>query len=87
MVHAELNACLQAGKEARGCTIYVYPGFSYPCLCHVCAGAVIQKGIIRAVGLIRNGDEELAARWKESLDIAAIMIEEAEIEVCTYNEI
>jgi len=81
VVHAELNAILQAGERARGGTIYVYPSFGAPSLCSNCAKAVIQSGIIRSVGFEPNVDEERAARWAEELAIASTMCGEAGIKV------
>jgi deoxycytidylate deaminase len=33
VVHAEVNAVIQAGKEADGSTLYVYPSFMLPPIC------------------------------------------------------
>jgi dCMP deaminase len=43
-VHAEMNALLQAGKTARGGTIYVN---GYPC--KICARLIVNAGIKRVV--------------------------------------
>jgi dCMP deaminase len=37
IVHAEVNACLLAGERARGGSLYVYPSFAIPNVCHECA--------------------------------------------------
>jgi dCMP deaminase len=81
VVHAELNAILQAGDRAKGATIYVYPSFGAPSLCENCAKAVIQAGVVRTVGFEPNIDEERAARWAESLAIALTMCDEAGVQV------
>lgn len=86
VAHAELNAILLAGDKARGSTIYVYPGFGSPNLCTECAKAVIQSGIKRAVGLVPPIDAERKARWRESLDIAQMMCDEAGVETVEYPE-
>lgn len=44
MVHAELNAILNAGRSLVGWTIY-----ATTCPCAHCAGAIIQAGIARVV--------------------------------------
>jgi dCMP deaminase len=77
VVHAELNAILQAGERARGATIYVYPAFGKPPLCSGCAKAVIQSGIRRAVGYEPEPGNEAAERWAPELAIAAEMCGEA----------
>jgi dCMP deaminase len=45
VVHAELNAILNAGRSVAGCTLYVWPLFT----CNDCAKIVIQSGIGRIV--------------------------------------
>jgi dCMP deaminase len=77
VVHAELNAVLAAGDKARDATIYVFPAFGCPPLCSNCAKAVIQAGIRRVVGYTPNIDPATAERWKEELDAAFLMCNEA----------
>jgi len=86
VVHAEANACLQAGAAARGGTIYVYPGWGSPCMCTDCAKTAIQAGIKRSVGLIRKIDADKLARWKESLELAQQMCDEAGLKTDTYSD-
>src|SRR5690348_15713400 len=45
VVHAEMNAILNATRDLFGCTIYVYPY----CPCAPCASAIIQTGMKRVV--------------------------------------
>lgn len=78
VVHAELNAILQAGDKARGSTLYLYPAFGYPPCCNECCKAVIQAGIHRIVGI---KPEEENDRWEDSLRVARIMCEEAGIKI------
>jgi len=52
-VHAEMNALLQAGKNARGGTIYVN---GYPC--KICARLIANAGINRVVTSGTYSDEE-----------------------------
>lgn len=77
VVHAELNAILAAGEKARGATVYVYPAFGSPPLCSSCAKAVIQAGILRVVGYKPDVAPEVAARWKDELEAARLMCDEA----------
>ena len=37
VVHAEVNACLDAGKDAEGGTLYVWPTLMVPNICPNCA--------------------------------------------------
>lgn len=85
VVHAEVNAILTAGHQARGGTLYVYPGFGSPCMCTGCAKSAIQAGIRRVVGLIEEIDPERLARWSASLHNAQLMCDEAGIEVKVYS--
>jgi dCMP deaminase len=43
-VHAEVNALMQAGPEARGCTLYVTMS---PCF--ACASVIVNAGIVKVV--------------------------------------
>lgn len=81
MVHAEVNALKMAGVHALGGTIYVVPSFTIPCLCHSCANACAEHGIVRAVGW-EPGPEavERAARWADSLAVAKAVCDEVGIE-------
>jgi len=81
VVHAELNAILQAGHRARGGTIYVYPSFGPPSLCTGCAKAVIQSGVVRSVGFEPVEGDERAERWADELAMANIMCQESGITV------
>ncbi len=52
-VHAEQNALLQAGRDARGATMYVN---AYPC--KICAKMIINAGIERVVVSGEYADSE-----------------------------
>ncbi len=45
VVHAEMNALLQAGWQAAGCTLYSWPLAP----CERCAAHIAQAGIVRVV--------------------------------------
>lgn len=82
IVHAEVNAILLAGQNARGSTLYVYPSFAIPNVCNECAKAVIQSGIKRVVGFTpKPEDAERAKRWKDSILISKTMLEEAGVKI------
>lgn len=82
VVHAEVNALIQAGKEARRGTIYIYPAFGKPNVCSECAKVLIQSGVKRVVGL---EPKEPNDRWKDSLSLSQMMLNEALVEVVTYE--
>lgn len=86
VVHAELNAILQAGDKADGATLYVYPGFDPPYVCSGCAKAVIQSGVSTIVSYRSTIDEDRRIRWKDELYAANQMIQEAMIFVTDYEE-
>lgn len=77
VVHAEQNAIIQAGHDARGGTIYVYPSFWHPNICHDCAKLSIQAGIRCVVGYEADPNNPRIANWKESLELSGQMFKEA----------
>lgn len=80
VVHAEVNAILQAGPKAKGATIYVYPSFWEPNICHDCAKFAIQAGIKAVVGYDYDPNNPRAASWRESIELAGMMFKEAGVE-------
>lgn len=78
VIHAELNAILNARGPVDGCTIYIN------CVggaCDRCAAHVIQAGIKRQVCLPIQAD----FRWKESMEAGRKMYREAGVEVVELN--
>jgi deoxycytidylate deaminase len=86
VVHAEVNAIIQAGHKARGAMLYVYPSFMLPPICADCAGAAIQAGIVGIVGYNPNPEDERVKRWAESISHAKTMWEEAGLFIHSYDE-
>lgn len=62
IIHAEMNAILNAHGPVEGCTLYT----STLPPCDRCAVFVVQAGITRVV-FEKIADKELAERWAESL--------------------
>lgn len=87
VVHAEVNAIVQAGESARGSTLYVYPSFQMPPICSRCAGVVIQAGVAGIVGFLPDADDERANRWSDSIKIAGDMWDEAGLPYRSYEEV
>ena len=77
IVHAEVNAILQAGQLAKGATLYVYPSFAEPPICNECCKFAIQAGIKEIVGLKSHKDDERNKRWADSIAISKLMCLEA----------
>lgn len=73
MVHAELNAILNARRDVAGWTIFVT---QHPC--HECAKAIIQVGIIMIVCPAPKGEE---SKWHTSHELAHRLLEEAGVSV------
>jgi dCMP deaminase len=72
MVHAELNAILNATKSVVGAEIYVtHP----PCV--KCASVIIQSGIVCVAS--PKPTEDLLSRWKDSLELASSLFREASV--------
>jgi dCMP deaminase len=79
IVHAEINAISKAGLLAKGSTLYVYPTFSLPPICHDCCKLAIQHQIKEVVGYYADPKSDVAKRWEESYNISKMMLEEAGI--------
>ena len=76
IIHAEMNAILNAHGPVEGCTLYT----STLPPCDRCAVFVVQAGITRVV-FEKIAEKELAERWAESLAKTADIFKEAGIPV------
>lgn len=85
--HGEVNACIQAGHQARGCTLYVYPSFMLPPICAECAKVAIQSGVRGIVGYNPNPEDERVKRWAASISVAKEMWTEAGLFIRSYDEV
>lgn len=72
IVHGEVNAMAFAQRDLHGCTLYTVPFMP----CSICAGQVIQRGIIRVVAPYSDNP-----RWVDSFDLTRRMFAEAGIEL------
>jgi dCMP deaminase len=86
IVHAEVNACLLAGDQAKGCSIYVYPTIGFPPTCNECAKVVIQSGIKRVVGFSLSPEDKSlhklnADKWRRAAEISEQMYKEAGVKL------
>lgn len=79
VVHAEVNAILDAGRDARGATLYMFGFNSAPC--DNCTKHAIAAGIKRVVG----GGTPTPERWKANLEQAAETLAEAGIGFAGYD--
>lgn len=77
VVHAEVNAVVTAGREAKGGTLYVWPSFALPPICNECCKVAITAGIKEIVGFVADENDERAIRWKDSIAIAKMLCDEA----------
>lgn len=77
IVHAEVNALMDAGKEARGCALYTT---FHPCA--QCAAMLIQAGI----RVVYTRPAEADERWKEDREIAQLMLREAGVHIITLED-
>lgn len=76
IIHAEMNAILSAREPLKGYTLYCSL-FT----CARCAVHVIQAGISRVVAPELNNE-----RWKNSIDHAASLYAEADVETVFVHE-
>lgn len=79
VVHAEVNAIINAGTKAVGSTLYVWPSFALPPICNECCKVAITAGVDTIVGFVADETDERALRWKDSIAIAKMMCDEAGI--------
>jgi len=82
VIHAEMNAILNANEPVKGFSLYTWPG----ACCANCAKHIIQAGIstvvIRKVPQEEMNDKRLqASRWGAEWVISEAMFKEAEIEL------
>ena len=73
VVHAEVNAILQARRDLTGYTIYVWPFFP----CADCAGAIINAGITT----VKCPKAILGEPWKSHYTHAQTMFRESGVRV------
>jgi dCMP deaminase len=81
IVHAEMNALLQAGHDARGATLYQY-GFLGGHCCDNCTKHVITAGVARVVcmeGPIRAEWYDEIKRAKQTFYESAVKLSEITI--------
>lgn len=71
VVHAEMNAILNAFESLKGYTLYTWPFGT----CERCAVHVIQTGIKRVV--FPTATQELVKRWGDGLKIALNLYSDA----------
>lgn len=86
VVHAEVNAVLQAGIEAQGATLYMYPSFMLPPICGECAKVAIQAGVAGIVGFEPDMTDPRVLRWIDSISVAKTMWEEVGLFIRSYVE-
>jgi dCMP deaminase len=79
VVHAEVNAIIQAGDSARGSILYVYPSFMMPPICHECCKVAIQAGVQGIVGFSPDESDPRVQRWKDSISVSREMWREANL--------
>lgn len=78
IVHAEMNAILQAGRDNANATLYMY-GFKSP-PCRNCTKHVIAAGITRVVAT----GKAVPDRWADNLRAAALTLDEAGLRFATF---
>lgn len=79
VLHAEVNAVLNAYERVQGYTMYTWPPGMAP-TCDRCATVVIQSGIARIVYCYQ--DNEFTRRWNP--DSALSMYREAGVQMVAY---
>lgn len=75
IIHAEINAILNAVSDIKECTLYLWPFLS----CSDCTKVIIQSGITRVVAPIVNDDT--LNRWGDSFKSSLDTFNEAGVSV------
>jgi dCMP deaminase len=75
IIHAEMNAVLNAAEPVRGYTLYNWPWMP----CGKCAAHMIQAGISRIVA--PPPDEERKRRWAQEFTVARGLLAEAGVDL------
>lgn len=78
IIHAEVNALLQARADLSVCTLYTYPFMP----CDRCAVIMIQAGITEFV--FPKPTEDAVSRWGESFEKVFKYFEECKVEWREY---
>ena len=76
MVHAELNAILNADFSLEGATLYA---LKFPC--HECGKAIIQKGITTVVAYPVDTDH-----WSDSQELSYQLLKEVSVTIIRYKK-
>jgi dCMP deaminase len=82
VVHAELNAIIQAATDLHDCWIYTWPP-GWGGSCARCSAHIIQAGISKLVHI--RDESDFGSRWKESSQRGLDMYEEAGVLVVHYS--
>lgn len=77
IIHAEVNAILNATSTLDGCTLYVWPFM----VCERCAVQVIQVGITRVVSPV----SWVSSSWAQEHRLAEAYFREAGVEVTVLD--
>lgn len=75
IVHAEMNAIINAGREAEGSALFMYGFSGAPCA--NCTKHILQAGINQ----VYVCGPELPDRWRKDVDLSLDMMREADIPV------
>jgi dCMP deaminase len=81
IIHAEQNAMLIAGPQAKGASLYVW---GKP-ICARCAVVIIQAGIERIIAISPETELNRRSKWAMSGRLAMRMFEEVERQVTIYD--
>jgi Deoxycytidylate deaminase len=75
VVHAEIDALMDAGLSRHGATVYMHPWMP----CERCAASLASAGVARVVA--RKADPEREQRWAKSFTLARQILADAGVEL------
>ena len=83
VVHAEVNAILNATNSVKHCKLYVWPTMMLPAVCPECAKVVAQSGIDTVV-MYENYN--LSSQWENQAKYTKIIFEESGVHWLTLPQ-
>lgn len=83
VIHAEVNAILNASEPVKGYTMYTWPAAAIPS-CDRCTTNIIQSGIMRVVHYVQANPSLFEQRWLETAKRSKEMYEQAGVTLVPY---
>jgi dCMP deaminase len=85
VTHAEANALRKAGDLAQRATLYVWPTFTIPAVCHECAKLAVHYKVREIVSwalpeVLTEDQQARLERWKDSIELSKTILREGGVD-------